>query len=229
MDSQEIRGSRTDKMYKRRKNARAIYILLFIFIALLAVWVWMLATSDKDDAQENDENEIAALEDDESEANADAEDNEEEANQDNEADADDENEPGAEDEDNQEEPQDETNDDGRNLIENDPDDENVVETYAEEWDPLPTEQEEPHSINFDKESQDRNEIEEAITFVTDLNGDDMVVWWLENAGDQQIRATVSDSQETVINRVHLRWVDAEGWQPIKVEVLKENDQKWRFR
>lgn len=53
----------------------------------------------------------------------------------------------------------------------------------------------------------------------------MIEWWIENGGDQKVIATVSDTAETEVFRVFLSWVDNEGWQPTKVEILIENDKK----
>lgn len=72
-------------------------------------------------------------------------------------------------------------------------------------------------------------MEAAASLATELDQEQMTTWWLENKGDGQIEATVSDRKETEIYRVQLQWIDGEGWQPLQVSVLKENDQKWRFQ
>lgn len=108
-------------------------------------------------------------------------------------------------------------------------DENVIEAYTSNWQPIQTEQSGEHTLNFNKNSQDRNEMEAAASLATELDQEQMTTWWLENKGDGQIEATVSDRKETEIYRVQLQWIDGEGWQPLQVSVLKENDQKWRFQ
>lgn len=108
------------------------------------------------------------------------------------------------------------------------DDENVLEAYTGNWQPVGTEQQGPHNITFEQGSQDWKEMMEAVRVATGLASDDMIQWWVERAGDQQVKATVSNRSETEIYRVYVSWVDSQGWMPTKVERLKENDQKYRF-
>lgn len=106
-------------------------------------------------------------------------------------------------------------------------DENVAHAYTANWKPIGTEQTGEHSINFSEGTTDRNEMEKAIKLATSL--DEMTVWWLEREGDGQVKATVSDkSDQSEVYRVYIEWISEKGWQPTKVEALKENDQKWRF-
>lgn len=106
-----------------------------------------------------------------------------------------------------------------------PSDDNVIEAYIADWDPVGTTQEGEHTTNYNAGSQDRIEIKRATSAVTNINGDDMVEWRVENGGDQKVVATVSDKDETDIFRVYLSWIDIEGWQVTKLEKLKENDKK----
>lgn len=110
----------------------------------------------------------------------------------------------------------------------DPSDDNVIEAYTGDWQPVGTEQSEPHTINYDEGSQDRHEMRTAVASATGLDGDNFTMWWIERNGDQQVINTVSDPDETEIYRVYNTWLANEGWQPTKVEQLKENDQKARF-
>lgn len=71
-------------------------------------------------------------------------------------------------------------------------------------------------------------MESAIRLAAGLAEGDMITWWLQNGGDQKVIGTVSNRSETQTYRVYLSWMDNQGWQPTLVEVLKENDQKWRF-
>lgn len=107
----------------------------------------------------------------------------------------------------------------------DPSDENVTEAYTGDWEPVETEQEGEHTTNFSDGSQDRIEIKKAAAIATGLNESDMIEWWVENGGEGQVVATVSDSAQTTTYRVYLGWVDNQGWQPTKVEQLKENDKR----
>ena len=109
-----------------------------------------------------------------------------------------------------------------------PSDDNVAEAFTANWKPIGTSQSGPHTTNYDEGSQDRKEMEAAIKEATGLG--DMTTWWLERGGEQQVVATVSNkADESEVYRVQLKWVDAKGWKPAKVELLKENDQKYRFR
>lgn len=103
------------------------------------------------------------------------------------------------------------------------DDDNVIEVYTGNWEPVGTVQEGPHVVNYNDGSQDRIEIDKAVVLATELNPDDMITWWVGNGGEQKVVATVSDSGENEIYRVYLSWIEHEGWQPTKVEKLKEND------
>lgn len=106
-----------------------------------------------------------------------------------------------------------------------PSDENVAEAYTGDWKPVETEQEGEHTTDFTDGSQDRTEIKSAAAVATGLNESDMIEWWVENGGEGQVVATISDSAQTKTYRVYLSWVDDQGWQPTKVEQLKENDKQ----
>lgn len=106
-----------------------------------------------------------------------------------------------------------------------PTDENVAEAYTGDWKPVETEQEGEHTTDFTDGSQDRIEIKKAAAVATGLNESDIIEWWVENGGEGQVVATVSDSAQTKTYRVYLSWVNDQGWQPTKVEELKENDKQ----
>src|SRR5699024_5666585 len=104
------------------------------------------------------------------------------------------------------------------------DDDNVAEAFTGNWKPIGTEQSGPHTVNYDDGSQDRKEMEEAVTVATGI--EDMTVWWLSRAGDQKVEATISNNRDqSEVYRVNIEWVDEKGWKPTKVEMLKENDKK----
>src|SRR5699024_1307305 len=86
---------------------------------------------------------------------------------------------------------------------------NVLESYVGEWDPIGTEQEEPHEVVFQEDSQDWKEMEEAIQVATEL--EDMITHWIGNGGEQKVIGTVSSLDEADIYRVYLTWVENEGW------------------
>ena len=103
---------------------------------------------------------------------------------------------------------------------------NVKEAYTMDWDPVGTELSGTHTTTFEKGTQDWNELMQAVGGAVGLDSTSMTVWWVENngSGGNDVIATVSapDSEETF--RVFASWLDGEGWQASKVEVLKENDK-----
>ncbi|MPM16097.1 hypothetical protein SDC9_62471 [bioreactor metagenome] len=101
-------------------------------------------------------------------------------------------------------------------------DENVTKAYTGDWEPIGTTQTGEHvTTDFSDGSADRNEIKQAVAAATGIRADNMIEWWIGNAGDQQVTATVSDTQKETIARVQLNWVDGEGWQVTLVEELNE--------
>lgn len=99
----------------------------------------------------------------------------------------------------------------------------VIEAYTGNWEPIGTVQEEPHVTQFKKETQDWLEMEQAIRYATGL--DDMITWRIGNNGEQKVIGTVSTRDQQEIYRVYLSWITNEGWQPTKVERLKELPQR----
>jgi len=100
-------------------------------------------------------------------------------------------------------------------------DDNVSTAYTGDWEPIGTTQTGEHVTDYSEGSADRNEIKQAIAAVTGISTDNMIEWWIGNAGDQQVTATVSDTQKETIARVQLNWIDGEGWQVTLVEELNE--------
>lgn len=66
-------------------------------------------------------------------------------------------------------------------------------------------------------------MEQAIQLATNL--DEMITWRIENGGEQKAVATVSSMDQDKTYRIYLSWITNQGWQPTKVELLKENDMK----
>lgn len=102
-------------------------------------------------------------------------------------------------------------------------DDNVIEAYTANWQPVGTIQEGPHTTNYDDGSQDRIEIKQAVMSATGL-GEDLIEHWIGNGGDQKVVATVANPGNTEIYRVYLSWIDEEGWQVTQIERLKEVDK-----
>ena len=96
------------------------------------------------------------------------------------------------------------------------------EVIKKDWEPQGTEQSGKHKTNFSNGSQDRKEIKSAVSNATGLNEGDMIEWWVGNAGNKQVEATVSNKSQSKTYRVSLKWVDGKGWQPTQVENVKSN-------
>lgn len=103
------------------------------------------------------------------------------------------------------------------------DDDNVIETFTGDWDPVGTDQDEPHEVNYNNDSVDREEMALAVELATDIPADDMVTWWVGNGGDQKVEVTVSNNAQDEYYRVYLSWIENKGWKPTRVNLLKEND------
>lgn len=98
------------------------------------------------------------------------------------------------------------------------DDPNVIIAKEGDWQPVGTQQEEPHVVNFERDSIDWQEMVTAIESV--VNMDDMIIHWLGNGGEQKAIGTVSNHEKTEIYRVYISWVANKGWQPTRVEQLE---------
>ncbi|MBB6454360.1 hypothetical protein HNQ94_002835 [Salirhabdus euzebyi] len=109
-------------------------------------------------------------------------------------------------------------------------DENVSEVIVKSWEPIGTEQDEPHVTTYEEETVDWEEMWSAARYATGLSEGDTIRWWVTNGGDpQKVVTTITNKAQTEIYRVYIQWVSEQGWQPTKVEVLKENDQADRFK
>ena len=200
--------SRLNKFEKRRKNTKAISIFIVIGSILLVLLIGLLVFGDNDndtDQAEEKKSELVIEESGQEETEKDNDDTEDEASE----------------EDTKEE-DDETIE--KESVESS--DDNVTEAYTANWKPIGTKQEGEHTTQFEKETQDWKEMEQAASLAAEIDESDMMTWRIENGGDpQKTIATVSDNEETEVYRVYLSWIDEEGWQPTKVEILKENDKK----
>ncbi|ANU12861.1 DUF1510 family protein [Planococcus halocryophilus] len=88
------------------------------------------------------------------------------------------------------------------------------------WEPIGTDQKGEHVSVYQKDSQDWNEKVKAVSYATGLDANDMYVMMIKNGGGpQKSVATVQSKDESEKYRVHLEWVDGEGWKPVKMDVL----------
>ncbi|MGM8213798.1 YrrS family protein [Virgibacillus sp. W0430] len=205
--------SRVDKFEKRRKNKKAITVLLILGIVLSIVFVYLFLFGEKSNTKETHDEQLSNEQ--QSTAEADeqfliVDDDDLNKNEDN----------------------------GKSTVNNsyadegtnyeldyetiETNDENVIEAYKGNWEPIGTVQEEPHTVQFKKESEDWAEMESAISIATGISKEEMVTYWIGNAGDQKAIGTVyASNNESDIYRVTIEWVEHQGWKPILVEKLKQ--------
>ncbi|CDQ18081.1 Protein of unknown function [Halobacillus karajensis] len=103
------------------------------------------------------------------------------------------------------------------------DDPNVERVITKDWPVIQTEMETngEHSITYQSGSQDYKELQEAIRSAVGLPEDNIIYWDVSNRGHpQKAKATVSDKNKTGYLRVHVDWIDGQGYKPVKLEVLK---------
>ncbi|MFI8685503.1 DUF1510 family protein [Rossellomorea sp. NPDC077527] len=106
------------------------------------------------------------------------------------------------------------------------DEPNVAKTMVHpDWKPIGTEQTGEHVSSYDQGTVDWQEKITAVSYATGIQESNMTVWWVEgNGGPQKSMATVTAKDTKTPYRVYLQWVDGKGWQPTKVQELKENDK-----
>lgn len=107
----------------------------------------------------------------------------------------------------------------------DPDDEVVVESIIDSsWEPIGTEQTGEHTSLYDGSSVDWKEKQEAIAYATGLASEDTITWKIKNGGSPQKSIGIVSSKDKVeMYRVYLEWIEHEGWQPVKLDVLNTLD------
>lgn len=233
------RRSRVNKYEKRRKNTNFITIFMVIGALLIIILLGYWLFSDKDDdgstpsssapeTENNDTNNLEQNEENEQPDDKDDNNSPDEApsqgtineTQNDEAEDDAENDVNNDMNTN-------TNEDKNNDIETNEidssDDENVESAYTGNWQPIGTEQAEPHETMFSEDTVDWEEMKQAIALAAGLEADEMIIWFIGNGGEQKAIGTVSPSDNSKVYRVYISWITNEGWQPTKVEILKEND------
>lgn len=88
------------------------------------------------------------------------------------------------------------------------------------WEPVGTSQSGEHVSVYDTNSVDWQEKLEAITYATGLAKSDMYVMHIGNGGGpQKSIGTVQSKDMSKKYRVHLEWVEKEGWKPVKMDIL----------
>lgn len=221
--------SRVNKFEKRRKSTKSLSFFLVLGSILLVLLIALIIFGgDEESDQPSEKQAVESAS--ESEQGEDAKDDttSEEDKQSNTENNGTNNEDSASDSSTDTDTAEENNNDGTQTEQVEPSDDNVVEAYTKDWQPVGTEQSEPHSTNYDDESQDRLEMRKAAASATGVDEDSLTMWWIKRNGDQKVVTTVSNPENTEVYRAYLTWVEGQGWKPTKVEKLKENDQSYRF-
>ena len=120
------------------------------------------------------------------------------------------------------------NADEEEIIIEESDDPNVIKTVINpSWEPVGTVQTGDHVTQYDPNSVDWQEMVQAISYATGLEEDEMIIWFIGRGEvpNKDAVGTVSSSDESETYRVYIEWIDGQGWKPVKVEYLRENDKK----
>lgn len=106
-------------------------------------------------------------------------------------------------------------------------DANVKQTITNpEWKPVGTTQTGEHGSVFDQNSVDWQEMMLAYSYATGIAKENMTVWWNQNNGAPNTAVgTVSEKGSDQTYRVAIEWVDGQGWKPVAVEELIQNDRR----
>ncbi|WP_079509848.1 YrrS family protein [Mesobacillus jeotgali] len=106
-------------------------------------------------------------------------------------------------------------------------DANVKQTIENpEWKPVGTTQSGEHNTVFDQNAVDWQEMILAYSYATGIDKNNMTVWWNENGGAPNTAVgTISEKGNDQTFRVTIEWAEGEGWKPVKVEELIQNDKR----
>lgn len=88
------------------------------------------------------------------------------------------------------------------------------------WKPVGTSQSGEHVSVYNTDSVDWKEKIEAITYATGLAEGDMYIMHIGNGGGpQKSIGTVQSKDKSKKYRVHMEWVEKDGWKPVKMDIL----------
>lgn len=222
MQDEDLIFSRTRRLNKKRKNKRWIIVLvgilvIFILSIISAPIITNLMYSDRGANEENiDDRTALDQENDESNPSDITPSDDEDV-----------------------EPTDSPNTEAKeDLLPKTPDDyeltfvesteENVVSSYTAEWQPILTVQEEPHTISFQKDSTDWEEMLQAATLATGIDAENMQYLWVSGNGPGKVITTYTDRLSSGNFRVYIEWRENQGYTPTQVDMLHSHDQMHRF-
>ncbi len=228
--------SRTRRLNKKRKNKRWLIILIGILVVFLlsvisAPIISQIMFSDDLKTEETTDTPVDEVEDDEAAEDPLTEDETNDAVTDDdsgEADVEEDTDTEGEDTSADETTNEPKNPDDYDLTFSESADENVLSTYEADWDAVPTTQAEPHTISFEQETEDWNEMLEAATLATGIDSEAMQYLWVSGNGPNKVITTYTDRDSKEHFRVYIEWVENEGYTPTRVDLLAEHDQMSRF-
>lgn len=217
-------GARSQKRAKRRKTNLILNSLIVVVILLIVfVSINIFFTNDESAADNSNvasENEKAANKDNDKKKDK----KETAASKDEDKDESSEN----PDEDLEAEGEEEPEETGDPVVTEGGSDANVKQTTENPaWKPVGTTQtgEHPAAV-FDQNSADWQEMVQAYSYATGIDAANMTVWWNENGGAPNTAlGTVSQKGSDQTFRVYIEWVEGQGWKPVKVEELNQNDKR----
>lgn len=219
--------SRYNRFEKKRRNTKwlSIFIILGLILIIIFFGVFVFSTPDEDDV---------ALDPNTSETDQEEDlENSEDGNENDDVDQnpqDIEDERDAQDDLDDEQETNETPNEPERDIDVDPEKEelesgedNVLRSYRSNWDPIPTEQAEPHEITWDQSTIDWEEKLKAAELATSVRVEDMKYLWVSGDGPQGVITTFSSPSLNEHYRVYIRWIENQGWQPQRVDELMVHD------
>ncbi|VEF47706.1 YrrS [Bacillus freudenreichii] len=96
-----------------------------------------------------------------------------------------------------------------------------------DWKPVGTEQANGHQSSYTMGTTDWNEKLQAAAYAIDTSVDNMTAWWVTGGDDPENQAelTVSAKGSDDTYRVYIEWITGEGWKPVEVKKLIQNDKR----
>lgn len=125
-------------------------------------------------------------------------------------------------------PADEKDEEDGKLEERESDEANVEKVLVNPaWKPIGTDQVSGHQSSYNMGTTDWNEKLKAAAYAVDIPVDNMTAWWVTGGDNRENQAelTVSAKGSDETYRVYIEWVDGEGWKPVEVKKLIQNDKR----
>ncbi|WP_018924118.1 YrrS family protein [Salsuginibacillus kocurii] len=93
-----------------------------------------------------------------------------------------------------------------------------------DFEPIGTEQSGEFNHDFNTNSQNWEEMEEALRYATGINEDDIQIWRIENGGGPNLVTGYASTNENRSSpyRVEMEFIEGEGWLPTEVEQVDYN-------